>query len=335
MKRTRRIFALALGLAALLLSGCSLDPLSGRLTTQAPDAPTYQPVLPDAGAAPSDEQAVTLYFGFQDTGFMSTERRVISSAMDARVEKYIVEELAKGPSADHPELTALVPSGTRVMDVEEREGILFITLSREFMDLPGDAPVAWQSDEYWAQEVPRRRLMALQSIVCAVTDLGEYDRVQLLIDYDNDGDRPGERVPRLNFYADAAGDLSLMLDAVRRDQSLVLTPRNAVSTALASFQSKSWAELYQLVATQDRAGNRPVQEEFASEMQACPLTLLEYEIGDAMVTDDGQQATVCIDASFTLRDGTTRQVSAFPVRLGREGEVWKLAYASLSALVEG
>ena len=335
MKRTKRIAALALGLLALLLTGCSLDPLSGHLTTQAPDQPTYQPVSPNADSALGAVQSVTLYFEFQDTGFMSTECRTIESAMDTRVEKYIIEELIKGPSADHPELTALVPAGTQVLGVEEREGILFVTLSKEFMDLPGDAPAAWQGDEYWASEVPRRRLLALQSIVCAVTDLGEYDRVQLLIDYDGEGNRPGERVPRLNFYADALGDPSLMLDVVRRDQSLVLTPRNALGQALAELQSKSWEELYQLIAAQDASGNRPTLDEFTADMQARTFALTEYTVGDAMVTDDGQGATVCVDATFTLGDGSARELLSFPVRLHREGEVWKIAYASLSALLEG
>lgn len=321
-------------LLALPLAGCSLDPLSGHLTTQAPDQPTYQPVLPDADSALGEEQSVTLYFEFQDTGLMSTECRTIESAMDARVEEYIIEELIKGPSADHTELTALLPAGTRVMDVQEREGILFVTLSEEFMDLPGDAPAAWQSDEYWSIEVPRRRLLALQSIVCAVTDLGEYDRVQLLIDYDGDGNRPGERVARFNFYADAAGDATLMLDAVRRDESLVLTPRNALGQALADLQSKDWDALHQLIAAQDASGNRPTLEEFSADMQARTYALTEYAVSDAMVTNDGQGATVCVSASFML-DGAERELISFPVRLRREGEVWKLAYASLSAMLEG
>ena len=57
------LIAFAAGLAALmLLTGCSLDPLSGTLTTPPPDSPTYQPVSPSAENAARSELRANLLF---------------------------------------------------------------------------------------------------------------------------------------------------------------------------------------------------------------------------------------------------------------------------------
>lgn len=318
-----------------LLAGCSLDPLSGRLTTPPPDAATYQPVSPNAEAAVSDTYNVTLYFGFQDSGMLSTQSREVELRPDERVEKRVLEELISGPDAGYSYLTALMPTGVRVMDVEDRGGVLMVTLSGEFLSAPADAPDGWEGDAYWSAEVPRRRLLALQSIVCAMTDLGEYDSVQLLIDRDGDGERSGERVPRYYFYADAARSASVLMEAVRRDESVVLTPRNTVSKALGFMQSKDWDALYRLIAPVDMTGERPAQDAFMTDMRARAYTLTGFEVGDAMVSGDGSAATVCVNAQFAFRDENAREVSAFPLRMVRDQEAWKLTYASLKGLLEG
>ena len=51
-----------------------------------------------------------------------------------------------------------------------------------------------------------------------------------------------------------------------------------------------------------------------------------------MVSGDGQSATVCVDAQFSFRDASARDVSALPIRL--VAKVWKIAYASLGGLLE-
>lgn len=328
----KRRIAFAAGLAALmLLSGCSLDPLSGRLTTPPPDSPTYQPVSPNAENAARDELNVNLYFEFKDRGMLSTETRAIEAAHDARPEKSVIEALISGPDAQSSELTTLISPDVSVLSVENSDGVLMVTLSAEFLDAPSDAPADWQSDSYWVKEVARRRYLALESIVCAITDLGEYDGVQLMVDVD--GDHTGERVERSSFYYDAQS--GALLDVTYRDESIVLTPRNTVNAALESIQSKDWDGLYELIAVSDINGELPAYEKFAADMRACSYALSEYAVGDAMVSGDGGSATVCVDAQFSFKDTSARTVSAFPIKLVREGEVWKLTYASLNGLLEG
>lgn len=326
--------AIALGMAVLmLLGGCSLDPLSGRLTTPEPDSPTYQPVSPNAENAAHDDMTVNLYFEFQQSGMLSTESRAVETTTDERREKAVIDELISGPSAQNSELTSIISPDATVISVTDSDGVLMVTLSSEFLDAPVDAPADWQSDAYWAEEVPRRRYLALQSIVCAITDLGEYDAVQIMID--RDGDHTGERVERSYFYyGTAASDTSLM-DVTYRDESLVLTPRNTVGAALGYVQIKDWEGLYTLLAQSDVNGDRPAFDSFASDMRARAYTLTQYQVGDAMVSGDGCTATVCVDAQFSFRNSNARDVGAFPLRLVREGEVWKVTYASLNALLEG
>ena len=202
-----------------------------------------------------------------------------------------------------------------------------------FLAGPSDAPADWESDAYWTAEIPRRRYLALQSIVCAITDMGEYDGVQIMVD--TDGDRVGERVERYYFYSDASETDGTLMDVAHRDESVVLTPRNTMYAALGYIQGKDWDSLYELLAPGDINGERPAYDKFASDMRARAYTLSEYQVGDAMVSGDGQSATVCVDAQFSFRDASARDVSALPIRLVREGEVWKIAYASLGGLLEG
>ena len=70
----------------MLLTGCSLDPLSGRLTTPPPDSPTYQPVSPSAENAARSELRANLYFELQDTGMLSTEGCQIDVKSDTQPE---------------------------------------------------------------------------------------------------------------------------------------------------------------------------------------------------------------------------------------------------------
>ena len=185
----KRRIAFAAGLAALmLLTGCSLDPLSGRLTTPPPDSPTYQPVSPSAENAARSELRANLYFELQDTGMLSTEGCQIDVKSDTKPEKTVIEALISGPSAQSPELKSIISPDTTVISVDTSDGVLMVTLSSEFLAVPSDAPADWESDAYWTAEIPRRRYLALQSIVCAITDMGEYDGVQIMVDTDGDRD---------------------------------------------------------------------------------------------------------------------------------------------------
>ena len=318
-----------------LMAGCSLDPLSGRLTTAQPDEPTYQPVSPSADRLAGDERTVTLYFGFGDMGMLATESRIISVSPGTRLEQRVIEELISGPDAAHAQLRSLMPAGVRLMQLEGVDGVMMVTLSGEFLNAPADAPADWEGDAYWAQEVPRRRMLALQSIVCALTDLGRYDSVQLLIDFDGDGGRQGERVQRYYFYPGTARDAGVLLEAVRRDESAVLTARNAVGAALDCLQGKDWERLIQLIAPGDSEGERPSQEEAQARLQGLGYTLTGFEVGDAMVAGDGGSATVCVDVQLAYGDGDAREVNAFPLLLRRDAGAWKVTWSSLMGLLEG
>ena len=132
-----------------------------------------------------------------------------------------------------------------------------VTLSSEFLAVPSDAPADWESDAYWTAEIPRRRYLALQSIVCAVsTDMGEYGGVQIMVD--TDGDRVGERIEeRYYFYSDASETDGTLMDVAHRDESVVLTPRNTVDAALGYIQGKDSNRFYELLAPGDINGEQP------------------------------------------------------------------------------
>ena len=330
----KRVISVLTLIALMLLCGCTQTPMDGHVPTSVPGLPTYYAVPPVRSAAPDNRTEVTLYFAYGGTGLLSTERRSVATGSASSIEECVINALAEGPSAEYSELRALLPAGTRVMSIEEHDGILFVTLSNEFLSVPSDAPEDWESDDYWSQLVLSRRRLAVQSIVCALTDIGNHSSMQLLIDRDNEGEKKGERVERYYFYPDPEKNSSVMLDVVHRNEDLVLTPRNTVKTVLTRLQAQNYTGVYSFVRQDDNDTRQRTADELGAELQKLEYAVTDFAIGDCMVTNDGQQATVCVSATLTNGDGTAVQLEKFPIKLAREREIWRVSYSSLTALLE-
>jgi spore germination protein GerM len=125
---------------------------------------------PDAGApaAPARRISVRLYFeAAERDGLLPEEREISFSADLAQQIRTVLEELAKGPSAQG--LQATLPSGTRVLDVfVQAHGVACVSLSADVArGLPGGS---------------RAELLTVYSIVdTVVTNFPAVSRVQLVV----------------------------------------------------------------------------------------------------------------------------------------------------------
>ena len=337
MKNNRKIILALLLALALALTGCSRQYYGGITErTDGVDSAYTQDILPESqNSAYGQQIGATLYFRYLSEDLLAGVEQQFTVTAENTLEQLVVQALIDGPQDTQYQYNALINPDTRLVSIKEQSGYLSITLSSEFPNAPADAPADWEGDAYWAQEVPRRRMLALQSIVCAITDLGKYDSVQLLIDFDGDGGRQGERVQRYYFYPGTAREAGVLLEAVRRDESAVLTARNTVGAALDCLQGKDWERLMQLIASGDSEGERPSPEEAQARLQGLGYTLTDFEVGDAMVAGDGGSATVCVDVQLAYGDGDARAVSAFPLLLRRDAGAWKVTWSSLMGLLEG
>ncbi len=127
--------------------------------------------LSDVAMGPQDKrvvekETVILYFPDKDAEGLVAEKREIELQASLSVERLIISELAKGPESK--ELVRVIPSETKVIGTETKDGVCFVNLSGAF-----------------AEQVPTSSsatTMALYSIVNSLTELDGIDSVQILID---------------------------------------------------------------------------------------------------------------------------------------------------------
>lgn len=112
------------------------------------------------------EKYVTLYFA-DEMGEKLVARRRRVPMVDNSIEKTIVTELVAGPANDD-NVYSTIPSGTKVLSVETKEGICFVNFSGEFISKFNGGSAA--------------ATMTIYSVVNSLTELTDIDKVQFLIE---------------------------------------------------------------------------------------------------------------------------------------------------------
>lgn len=74
---------------------------------------------------------IAIYFATSDGMNLKAENRKVETQNTISIEKTVISELIKGPSS--PELGSVMPSGTKVLNVETKEGVCYVNLSGEFV----------------------------------------------------------------------------------------------------------------------------------------------------------------------------------------------------------
>lgn len=120
----------------------------------------------DADALDKDEENVVLYFSDTNAEHLVPEIRKITIAKGDVMEKIIVSELIEGPSDENK--TATIPSGTKIISVETKDGVCFVNLSKEFVTRNMGGTTS--------------EILAVYSIVNSLTELNGVTKVQFLID---------------------------------------------------------------------------------------------------------------------------------------------------------
>lgn len=286
-----------------------------------------------AAGAQKDATPVVLYFRYMQTAYLAQEARVLEIARNETVELAIVRALMAGPSAGSLELTPLFSTSDRLLSVRrENDRLVTVVLGEQFLAKPADAPQDWERYEYWVQEAPRRRRLAIQAIANALTENGRCDAVQFLVSA-GPGDTQGTRMLNALFYGGDAGEL---LPPQTRYEEVVLTPRTALNVAFDAWQRKDWILLYAFLLSGSAEGATPAEDaplpsqtEFLVRIAALERSLLFYRVSEGTVGVNGETATLCVTVKTMSKDGQTREIHQVPVEMVRERGSWKLAYGTL------
>lgn len=120
----------------------------------------------DADSLESDEEYITLYFSDENGENLIAEVRKIKVPKGEVMEKLVVSELLEGP--ENEKNLQVIPSGTKIISVETKEGVCFVNFSKEFITKhPGGTSA---------------EIMTVYSIVNSLTELSNVNKVQFLID---------------------------------------------------------------------------------------------------------------------------------------------------------
>ncbi len=308
-------------LCCLLLSGCAKDPLAPMASGTAGDIP--EPVV---AGLPASHHAATLWFRFGSEPFLSAETREIPFSQTESYALSLLRALIEGPRATATELGSLFPQGTQVISATQSGRVMFVTLSRHILNSFADEPSNWRDQPDWADEVPLRRKLAMQSIAATLTENCAVDSVVILVDQTR---TVTDSLRLRQGYYTLDGNTSLA-DPLTRDESLLLTPARTAEVILQCWQERDFARLYRYVARTDPATALPCPDEaaFAAAMSSQPH-LLRAEAEGGSVSADGLQAVFTLRGAW-LNQGVEQPFNGMMLRLNREKGLWRVGLSELT-----
>lgn len=167
------------------------DPLVG--TDGKPIGPMSQEDIvlePSTVLSTSNLQTVKLYFSDKNAEKLVAEERTIEVNPNVPLEKYIVEQLIKGPESAN--LLPTIPAETTIKEIETKDGICYVDLSNEFRTKHSGGSTG--------------ETFTIYSIVNSLTELPNIKKVQFLIE--------GEKQQEYKGHYDFSGPFE-------RDESLI------------------------------------------------------------------------------------------------------------------
>lgn len=310
---------LAVLLAALCGLLCSCTRAANPLVqAEATPLPGVEQRLHAATAAEDNAASwdVVLYFRYLDYSMLAGESRTLTVRKDESSEAALVRALLAGPSAGEMNLRRALGEDVGLKEVTASGDMLFITLTNSL--LRDGIPDGWRSDEFWAEEAPVRRQLAMASIADTVMENLPYNRVQILID---GGESAAIRLDRSYYLTGEQGPA----DPLSRDESLLLSPYNTAALLMEAWRSRDFDTIYDFTVAEDL----PVPEQFRAEIDTAP-SLSDYTLTAGMV--NGDRATLNVDASL-LTDSASSTLEAWPLTLEKQGGVWKIPLETLRRLM--
>ncbi|MDD4075976.1 MAG: GerMN domain-containing protein [Eubacteriales bacterium] len=326
-------------LCMLLLSGC-MNP-NIREDEIRSDLPALDP---QAGVAKNID--VTCYYQLLREPYLYGMTRAVEVHANERAEHAIVNMLLEGAQA-FGGLNGLFPAGTSIVDITMDDGILYVTLSKEFMDESAlrrtlnELENAWEQKRYTQTEYDALvqkaeqsaladRRLALYSLVNTLTGYNDDMRVLLLVDKSGTG--VGERLsPAVLGMEEQSGEPGEPMPFV---QDVVKAEDDLVPMALSHIQAGDYAAAYALFADENGDNTpKPEIDEFERAMRALG-SLQSFTVNSYMRDADGELLYASADIAFI--DGGNENVRrGCHLTVRKQGALYMLDYASCIAALGG
>jgi hypothetical protein len=303
----KKSFLIILLCVVLLITACT----AGNPEAEKSNEPQINPL---SEVASRDNVLVNLYYGYKAEQLMVSEVREINVPVNERIELTIVTNLIQGASTSKADFTSVINPDTKIINITDNDGFLFVTLSKEFLSPPAES-----QNENMNQNI--RRYLAAYTIVNTLVEQGGYSRVQILIDRDDSG----AGTPVTNAEIGLAG--SDPTEPLGRDGSKILNSRNTMREILSSIERKDWSRLYGFISYKDTQGvDRPTSDEFINEVSGKKVVLSDSAVIDHISSTDLYSDYVLTNFTIKLGDGEPQDKMNIPIYLIRENDMWKIPY---------
>lgn len=335
MKKSKILVLIILVLLlSLELTGC-YDVI--YLNEQSDTAATTEPISPYNENSKTKTINAVCYYAYNETEDSSGQEYLVSEVhsidySSGNYEKALLNELVIGPDQKSKDITSVIPKGTTFKIIsKEEDRFIAVILSSKFLTPPSTYPTDWASRSDYVERFNRVKRLAVYSIVDTLTESGKYDRVQILIDYDDTGIG---RIPAKGEmgFTDGGNQYEL-LEAMYRTTNIIFTPENATKTIMYYLKNKSYANLYEMTALVDLDGNKkPTQEEFIKTLENLKINVADYDATNGSTAPDGSTSTVLLKGEITIGVGTAKKTKYFEnttLRLIEEDGIWKIQYNDL------
>ena len=296
---------------------------------EAAPAVLQEPLFAQTEHVASDEIEVTLYYRYGETNVLGMARHTFDLRREETVARSIVEQLVAGPDSAHGRLSGVFPRDTQVLSVTAEGSTVYVTLSDDFLGRPDGAPEDWEDLSDWQEEATLRRWLAVQSLVCSLTEGGRYQRVQLYVARSDD-DVP-ERIPLYWFDQDVR-DRTVVLAACSRDEQVILTPQRAMQMILDGWQQRDVAAVYALLCA-DEDGQMPTLSAFEAKLREADVSLLTAEISGGTIDATGRTATIVLDGAIRSSASGEARIIRESVPLTLAGDNWDMRMSTFLSLV--
>jgi hypothetical protein len=298
-------------LIAIILTGFVACAQTSEVADSEDGVPQINPL---SEAASRDNVLVNLYYGYKTEQLLVGESREINVPVNERIEVTLISNLIQGASTSKADFSSVINPDTKIVNITDNDGYLFVTLSKEFL-LPPDDTATQDIDENI------RRYLAAYSVVDTLIEKTGYYRVQILIDRDDSG----AGTPITNGEIGLPGNDPT--EPLGWEGSIILNSRNTMREIMTSIQRKDWNRLYSFISYKDTQGDaRPTLDDFKNEVSGERIVLSNSEVIDHISSTDLYTDYVLANFTIKLGDNEPRTMTYMPIYLVRENDLWKIPY---------
>ncbi len=286
---------------------------------------------PEDGA--SRELPITLYYRLANEEYLIGVEGSVSVRSGERIETAVIRGLMEGSSVI-PGVAVLIPSAASLQEVIYEDGVLYVTLSEEFLN--EDIVASIREEDYLKEkdynnavkaatrEMYLTRRLGVMSIINTIAGSGEEVKVQVMVE------QGGTARPLTPAQLGLEAADFLFAEPMSYDDSVVANEERIAACMLEHMVKGEYEMAYTLIAN-DIDAQKPAYADFESGMRGLG-SVVSYEITGS--GSDGSGRYVVANVRISSPNGTVKRVTNAVLYMMKENNIYKVGYGSLKKLME-